>query len=660
METNIKTCLGFVALCILWVLSGCRPAPGWIWERSEAELPRQVVILALAADPENANLIWAGYYATEGLATSEDGGHTWTIGARGLRDNPVFDLLPLSGDVLWAGTRNGLMRSTDRGASWTLVAPPERLPSRTAFTLAADASGQIYAGFDDAGLYLGNPDQDTWKPLALDNLTVLSVAVSADGRFLYAGTAGRGLYASQDAGQSWTRAFTDDYVPNLAINPSQPTMAVASLRDRVILTRDGGQSWKTVPVRWASEEVLSLLWLLDPATESSSQATATGILLAGSGQGQIYCSQDGGESWEEEGSRVPTKGGVLALATAGDRLLAGTWTGVYASPAQSIHGPQAQASQCGDFDFTWTYMSPSLGLPNANTLVGIDDTLLIGTRAGLFRWQPTARRWAQVRLGDSSSDNALGESVTALAIAPSAEKVIYAGAVDGNLYRSANGGENWVQVLSELQIGIHALAVSPEDADRVYLLASWERLYESQDGGQSWQAHWTGLGVTTEAISLAIDPISHSTIYLGTDSGLYRSRYGGNDWQSIGHQLDDQTVLSLVADLALNADDESSILYIGATRGAYRSADGGETIEPWGQGLEGVSVTGILFDPKNSRNVYAGTAYAGLFGSVDGGETWQPIGPSKLAEETIAAMAWGPQGELFVASAGGVWTGRRE
>ena len=73
---------------------------------------------------------------------------------------------------------------------------------------------------------------------------------------------------------------------------------------------------------------------------------------------------------------------------------------------------------------------------------------------------------------------------------------------------------------------------------------------------------------------------------------------------------------------APNAEDEGSILYIGATRGVYLSTDGGDTIEPWGQGLEGVSVTAILFDPNDPRNIYAGTAYAGLFMSVDQGALW--------------------------------------
>jgi photosystem II stability/assembly factor-like uncharacterized protein len=166
--------------------------------------------------------------------------------------------------------------------------------------------------------------------------------------------------------------------------------------------------------------------------------------------------------------------------------------------------------------------------------------------------------------------------------------------------------------------------------------------------------------VTTEAISLELDPAASSTMYLGTDTGLYRSRYGGKDWRPVGHRLDDQTVLTLVARPVPNTEKEASVLYIGATRGAYRSYDGGDTVESWGEGLHEISVTAIHFDPKNPRNVYAGTAYAGLYRSADGGETWEPEGPPELAEEVVEAMGWGLTGELVVATAGGVWMGIKE
>jgi photosystem II stability/assembly factor-like uncharacterized protein len=584
-----------------------------------------------------------------------------------LSDNPIFDLLLLPGDVLWAGTRHGLLRSTDGGTSWQPVAA-EGLPSATAFALATDASGQVYVGFDDAGLYLGEPDKDFWTPLdrdePLSTSAVLSLAVSPDGKYLYAGTAGHGLYASQDAGQTWKAAFPGDYAPNLALNPFDPMTAVASLRNRLARTHDGGGSWEPLPVGWALDEVVSLLWLADPSTQSGSGNGVSGTLFAGNGRGQVHCSQDGGETWEELGVRVPTQGGVLALAKAGDWLLAGTWTGIYATPMPPTFGPpgpgpQEQGEQCGDASQTWTYLSPSLGIPNANALLATDSGLLIGTRAGLFRWQPTTRRWERVQLGDAPNQDFQPGGVTALASGSSDGQVAYAGVASGGLYRSDDGGANWTQVPSDLEIGIRAIRISPEDAAQVYILAAWERMYESNDGGQRWQARWTGLGVTTEAISLALDPESPSTVYLGTDTGLYRSRYRGKDWRPVGHRLDDQTVLTLVTHPAPNTEEGASVLYIGATQGAYRSYDGGDTVELWGKGLEEISVTAILFDPKNPRTVYAGTAYAGLYRSADGGETWQSTGPPELAEEVVEAMAWGPTGELFVASASSVWMGNK-
>jgi photosystem II stability/assembly factor-like uncharacterized protein len=658
--------LGLGIFCILWVLSGCQVTPDRVWERAEAGLPRQAVILALIADPGDPNRLWAGYYLPGGLAASRDGGQTWIIGAQGLGDNPIFDLLLLPDDYLLAGTRDGLLGSTDGVNSWKLIAA-EGLPSATVFALAADASGQVYVGFDDAGPYLGNPKKDLWEPLARDEplstSAVLSLAVSPDGKHLYAGTAGHGLYASQDAGQTWIAAFPDDYVPNIALDPSRPMTAVASLRDRLARTRDGGLSWETLPVGWARDEAVSLLWQKAPITQSLSGEDVTGPLFAGSGKGQVYCSQNGGDTWEEIGVRLPTQGGILALATAGDRIVAGTWTGIYAitlAKTETSGTGQTSGESCGIASQTWEYLSPTLGIPNANALLAADKGLLLGTRAGLFRWQPMARRWAKVPLRHSPSQDSLPGGVTTLATAPPDGQVAYAGAASGTLYRSDDGGGRWARVSSDLEIGIRALAVAPEDADHIYMLAAWERMYESDDGGQIWHARWTGLDVTTEATSLVLDPTNPSIIFVGTDAGLYRSHYGGEDWRPVGHRLDGQTVLTLATHPTPDAGEGRSVLYIGATRGAYRSYDGGDTVERWGQGLEEISVTTILFDPMNPQTVYAGTAYAGLYWSDDGGETWQPTRPSGLADEVVEALSWGPSGELFVASAGGVWMGSKE
>jgi photosystem II stability/assembly factor-like uncharacterized protein len=651
-------------LCSL-LLAACQStSPSqWQWERAEAGLPRQSITLAVAADPTDPNRLWVGYYAPAGLATSDDGGQTWTtgIGATGLADNPVFDLLfvpPQGGETsgtLWAAVRDGLLRSVDGGANWQLLV--DGLPPAPVFALAADATGRVYAGLDDAGVYAQGEEAHEWETLTppqspfaggdvrggLASTAVLSLAVSPDGRQLYAGTADRGIFASQDGGRTWVNTYPDHYVPNLALNPTNPAQAVASLRDRLVRTRDGGQSWHTLPVAWAQDEVASLLWL------------ENGALGAGTGQGRLYRSLDGGDSWVEGGTGLP-RGSVLDLAVIGTRLLVATWTGLYDSE---------------DGGETWRYLTSTLGNPNAQALLTTEAGLLLGTRAGLFRWQPDTRQW-EVAPGDFPPGG-----IASLAADPANPQLLYAGTSGDGLYRSVDGGANW-QRMPTLGVGIPAVAVDPKDGDRVYILAAWERVYESRDGGQSWQARWEGLGDAIEAASIAVDPLK-SNVYVGTETGLYRSHNNGF-WRPVAPTLADQTVLALLAQPAPPSAGGGTVLYLGTTRGVYRSLDGGATVqgrmedwnakrgrledgwwedEGWGQGLENVSVTALLADPDNPSLLYAGTAYAGVYQSLDWGHTWQPIGPVELTEDVVEGLAWGPENELFVASASGVWVGMR-
>jgi photosystem II stability/assembly factor-like uncharacterized protein len=465
---------------------------------------------------------------------------------------------------------------------------------------------------------------------SLHSAAVLSLVVSMDGRQLYAGTAGRGVFASLDGGHTWANSYPGNYVPNLALNPANPAQAVASLRNRLVRTQDGGKSWLTLPATWARDEIVSLLWLAD------------GALGAGTGQGRLYYSRDSGGSWVEGGAGLPG-GGVLDLAVAAGspplRLWAATWTGIYASD---------------DGGETWRNMAPALGSPNAFTILSTDQGLLLGTRAGLFRWQPDNRRWISVP-GDFPTGG-----ITSLAGDPQNSQILYAGTSSNGLYSSQDGGGNWRR-LPTRNFGIPAVAVDPKDSERIYILAAWERVYESRDGGQGWDARWKGLGETIEATSIAVDPVQ-PLVYAGTETGLYRS-YDGRTWRLIAPSLADQTILALLAQPTPSNAGGGSVLYLGTTCGVYRSLTGGTTVqggEGWGQGLENISVTALLADPDNPGSLYAGTAYKGVYQSVDWGYTWQAIGPTELAADTIAGLAWGPAGELFVAASSGVWVGVKE
>lgn len=620
-------------------LAACQPAPApqWRWERAETGLARQAIVTSVAANPRDPNRLWAGYYAAGGLATSLDGGQSWTPTVEGLGETPVFKVLtvPRGNRVeVWAATRQGLFRSLDDGASWQWVA--KGLPRQTVFALAADAAGRIYAGLDDGGVYVQTLDEQGWQSLStvesLASAAVLSLAVSPDGQRLYAGASARGVFTSPDGGRTWSVKFPGAYVSNLALNPDDPQQAVASLRHELARTQDGGQSWHILPAVWGQAEVGSLLWLPD------------GTLAAGSGRGSIFVSVDGGDTWLERNTDLVGRGGVLDLADVGDRqFLAGTWDGVYGSR---------------DGGESWQDLAPSLGNPAARTLLNRDGDLLLGTQLGLFRWQPATQIW-QAMPADFPS-----RGLQSLAVDPANLQRLYAGTLADGLYRSDDAGQSW-QHLPAVGVGIPALAIDPADSRHLYILAAWERVYESQDGGQTWQANWTGLGETLETASIAVDPTTKggSTVYVGAETGLYRSQRG-QDWEQVARLLADQSVLALLVQPHPPSTGGNSRLYIGATRGIYRSSDGGASLQScsreaqgWGCGLAQISVTALLADPAQPQHLYAGTAYNGLYQSLDGGYAWQPIGPAELDDDLIASLAWGPAGELFIAAQSGVWRG---
>ena len=126
------------------------------------------------------------------------------------------------------------------------------------------------------------------------------------------------------------------------------------------------------------------------------------------------------------------------------------------------------------------------------------------------------------------SDGWLG----ALAIDPVTPTIVYAGISD-DVYKSMNGGDDWVEASSGLPTHdpvvkeVTALAIDPEMLSTLYAGTLGAGVYKSRNGGGNWSAANTGLLGTVYA--LAIDPVS-GTLYAGTGSGVFKSTNGGENW----------------------------------------------------------------------------------------------------------------------------------
>ncbi|MBI1798037.1 MAG: T9SS type A sorting domain-containing protein [Candidatus Eisenbacteria bacterium] len=192
-------------------------------------------------------------------------------------------------------------------------------------------------------------------------------------------------------------------------------------------------------------------------------------------------------------------------------------------------------------DWFWAQRAfPSGAIDQDALLATIDDAKLarerLHTSVGLS-WQP-------------AGPYNIGGRVTALAVVAGGTTV-YLGSANGGVFRSDDGGVHWTSIFDrDFGFSIGALALDPNDAQTVYCGTGEANsavdtydgagLYRTRDGGQSWES--LGLIATRRIARVAIDPANTQRIFvaaMGTqfstnpDRGLYRSEDGGASWSKV-------------------------------------------------------------------------------------------------------------------------------
>ena len=198
-----------------------------------------------------------------------------------------------------------------------------------------------------------------------------------------------------------------------------------------------------------------------------------------------------------------------------------------------------------------------------------------------------------------ANDNGL---VSSIAVNPNNPNIIYIGTVGGGVWRSDDGGLNWIPLFDrQLALGIgepQAIAIDPNNTTIIYVGTSGRfapqpqaGLFKSTDGGASWVAVGSGyptgnIGNATQFVNqwinaIIVDPANSNVVYLASTSGVFRSTDGGLNWSVGSNTFGDARSLQLDTSTPANA----RILYAGISgRGVFRSNDGGQN---WTQILSG-------------------------------------------------------------------------
>lgn len=232
--------------------------------------------------------------------------------------------------------------------------------------------------------------------------------------------------------------------------------------------------------------------------------------------------------------------------------------------------------------------------------------------------------------------------VNALAVDPSNPNVIYMGGANGGVWKTTNGGTNWVPLTDGWTwLSVSSLAIDPSNTQVIYAGTGdfpGSRIYtqgmmKSTDGGAS----WTQIGGSTfgsRAInSIVIDPENPQIVVACSGRGasgnrhVFRSTNGGSTWTSV------LTTDVNWAQLSIGALSAGSRIYYvsgGGTGGnVWRSLDRGITwtkLTTPAVAATNHSVIQVAASPIFPNTVYIMVnADQKIYKSVDAGLTWTNV-----------------------------------
>jgi len=232
---------------------------------------------------------------------------------------------PTDAQTIFAGGDTGLFVSRDGGAKWERIGSEGNVP--TIWSLAVDPVDPhtLFAGTRPAGVYRSRDGGQRWEKLSVEIAKecsigtpfVTSVMVDpGDHRTVWAGVEIDGVFRSLDGGETWAHVETGLYDPDIhamAIAPTQPTRVFASTARELFTSVDMGEKWQPLGVK--------AKWPLPYARGIAVKADDPGVLYAGCGEtttgekGHVLRSTDAGERWEILPLPAPANSTIWGLAT---------------------------------------------------------------------------------------------------------------------------------------------------------------------------------------------------------------------------------------------------------------------------------------------------------------------------------------------------------
>jgi hypothetical protein len=307
-----------------------------------------------------------------------------------------------------------------------------------------------------------------------------------------------------------------------------------------------------------------------------------------------------------------------------------------------------------DGSIPWKARGRALAQLDANTRSGLLKVTRIGAAPNAIEgdvWVPIGPR----PIVDGAYSYA--GRITALATVPGSPNVVYAGASQGGVWKTTDGGSVWTPLTDgQDSLAIGAIAVDPSNPNVVYAGTGEANqscdsyygigLLKTTDGGTT----WTNLGASTfqntSIAKIVVHPTIPTTLWVANGSGnagfscygsfgtwgVWKSTDGGTSWTQVlgsAQTGDNQAVHDL-----LRSPTDPNILYAAVDAiGIWKTTNGGTTWVKLAGGLPTVDVgrLDIGIHPLLPSVLYVVAerintgSQLGTYKSTDAGVTWTTL-----------------------------------
>ena len=243
---------------------------------------------------------------------------------------------------------------------------------------------------------------------------------------------------------------------------------------------------------------------------------------------------------------------------------------------------------------------------------------------------------------------------------------VYAGVEDAALFRSTDGGQNWLE-LSGLRgdggsagthaqawqpgaggMGLHTILLDPQNPNRMYIAISAAGTFRTDDGGKNWKPINKGLvsqfmpdpraEVGHCVHHVALHPARPDVLFMQKHWDVMRSDNAGEIWHEVSGNL--PTDFGFV--IEVHAHEPETLYVVPIKRDSehfpldgklrvFRSRTGGNEWEALAKGLPekdcyvNVLRDAMSVDTLDKCGIYFGTTGGQVYVSPDAGDSWTPI-----------------------------------